>query len=352
MDWKRFAAGLAAGLLLCLGQAYGAAYAALPPDAPKDVKHILGFYYGNGENILVRENNGRLELLYRFSEADKSFSGTAVYPLEKQHFDAYVLHEKGPMSSSEANVRFERDSDGYGIAVRVGGHTYSRSFFGYGVGERGEEFRFPQRSIEEWIVLKTQAAGAVMPQQLAEGRVGELVRADTVSGLVTDSRYAGDGNCFSWRLYSSPDLYVVKEAALALQKAQEQLKPYGFGLVLWDAYRPWRVSKLAHLALPDKLKGMLPDPDKEGSPHNTGSAVDVGLCELETGRQPDMPSGFDEPSFRQYASYPGGTTRQRYLRDLLRDVMELNGFKASEDEWWHFDYKPEEKWAHLDAEPK
>lgn len=352
MDWKKFAAGLTAGLLLYLDVAACAAQSVLPPEAPKDIKHILGFYYGNGENILVRENRGKLELLYRFKQEDKSFGGSVIYPLEKEHFDAYILHEKGPMSSSEANVRFERDSDGYGIACRVGGHTYSRQFLGYGVGERGAQFKFPPRSVEEWSALRQQAQEAQMPQQLGEGRRAELVCADTVTGLLIDSRYGSPDNCFSMPLYASEKLYIAKEAALALQQAEKQLESYGFGLVLWDAYRSWAVSKLAHLALPEKLKGMLPDPEKEGSSHNTGSAVDVSLYELESGRQAEMPSDFDEPSFRQYASYPGGTSRQRYLLALLRQIMELNGFKASEGEWWHFDYLPAEKWAHLNIEPE
>ena len=73
----------------------------------------------------------------------------------------------------------------------------------------------------------------------------------------------------------------------------------------------------------------------------------MSLYLLETGEQVEMISGFDEPSFRQFASYAGGTSRQRYLRDLLSDAMELYGFKGIEMEWWHFDYKPSTKWAHF-----
>ena len=62
-----------------------------------------------------------------------------------------------------------------------------------------------------------------------------------------------------------------------------------------------------------------------------------------------MVSDFDEPSFRQFASYAGGTSRQRYLRGLLREAMELYGFKGIEMEWWHFDYGPSTAWAHLNV---
>ena len=66
--------------------------------------------------------------------SDKSFAGANIYPLTKQHFDSYTLTEAGPMAASEANVKFERDQDGYGISCRVGGHLYSRGFLGHGTG--------------------------------------------------------------------------------------------------------------------------------------------------------------------------------------------------------------------------
>ena len=62
-----------------------------------------------------------------------------------------------------------------------------------------------------------------------------------------------------------------------------------------------------------------------------------------------MGCGFDEPSLRQYAGYAGGTSRERYLRSLLREEMELQGFKGIEMEWWHFEYGDCSKFAHLNV---
>ena len=349
MDYKNLLAGLAAGLL-CYAQAgLSLAWAGVPADAPKDVKHILGFYYGNGENILIRENGGRLELLYRFTNQDKAFGGSNIYPLAKEHFDSYTLNEAGPLTSSESSVRFERDQDGYGIACRVGGHVYTRAFMGRGTGERGKLFRLPAHSVAEWAALREQARAAAMPAFLAEGEAVELVDASSIAGVQVDSRYGREDNCFGAPLYTSQKLYLGREAATALDKVQKHLAAFGYGLALWDAYRPWSVSKLANLALPADKKGMLEDPEKKGSAHNTGNAVDVSLYDLATGEQLEMISEFDEPSFRQFASYAGGTSRQRYLRGLLRESMELYGFKGIEMEWWHFDYKPSTKWAHLNV---
>lgn len=347
MIYQKLLAGLATGLLLCVQIGTGLTEAAVPKDAPKDIKHILGMYYGNGENILIRENNGRLELLYRIAQDDKCFAAANLYTLTKVHFDSYTLNEAGPMSSTEANVRFERDSDGYGISCRVGGHTYSRYFLGQTTGERAAAFRLPERSAEDWTKLRDEAAKAAVPAALAAGEQAKLADAGRLTGIKINSVYATSDNFFGAPLYATPKLYVNEALLPALTKVQETLKPYGYGLVLWDAYRPWNASKLANLALPADKKEMLEDPETKGSIHNTGNAVDVGLYDLATGEEVELGSGFDEPSLRQYASYPGGTARERYLRSLLRETMELYGFKGIEMEWWHFEYATNTQYAHL-----
>ena len=349
MNYRNLLAGLAAGLLFYVQTGAELALAAVPDDAPKDIKYILGFYYGNGENILIRENNGRLELLYRTAQEDRSFAAANLYPLSKVHFDSYTLQESGPMSHTEAGVRFERDTDGYGISCRVGGNTYSRYFLGTTQGERAKPFRLEERSPEDWTKLREEAAKAAVPAALAAGEQAHLVDAATVAGVKVNSVYAGSDNLFGAPLYTTSKLFVSKEAAAALGKVQQRLAPYGYGLVLWDAYRPWSVSKLANLALPEGKKDMLEDPEVKGSVHNTGNAVDVGLYSLDSGEELDMGCGFDEPSLRQYASYAGGTSRERYLRSLLREEMELQGFKGIEMEWWHFEFGDCSEFAHLNV---
>ena len=349
MNYRNLLAGLAAGLLFYVQTGAELALATVPDDAPKDIKYILGFYYGNGENILIRENNGRLELLYRTAQEDRSFAAANLYPLSKVHFDSYTLQESGPMSNTEAGVRFERDTDGYGISCRVGGNTYSRYFLGTTQGERAKPFRLEERSAEDWTKLREEAAKATVPAALAAGEQAQLVDAASVAGVKVNSVYAGSDNLFGAPLYTTPKLFVAKDAAAALGRVQQRLAAYGYGLVLWDAYRPWSVSKLANLALPEGKKDMLEDPEVKGSVHNTGNAVDVGLYSLDSGEELDMGCGFDEPSLRQYASYAGGTSRERYLRSLLREEMELQGFKGIEMEWWHFEFGDCSKFAHLNV---
>lgn len=338
-------------MLLCLcffAAGHGwAAPAFEPKDCPKDLKYILGMYYGNGEMFLLRENNGEVELVYRFGQKDYTFAGSNVYPLYKEHFDSYTINESGPLNHLDAAVRIERSREGYGVSCSVGGNRYSRRFF---AGENGRPFRFAP--VSDWQALKTAANAAVMPAQLGAGQQAQLVDlAQTVPGLKFDLRYAQADNCFGQALTDDRRAFLDADAAQALAQAQQYLKPYGYGILVWEAYRPWSVSKLAYDALPTDKKSMLPAPEV-GFSHNTGRSIDVSLYLLATGENVGMISGFDEPSVRQYASFAGGTTLERYRRDLLRSAMQMAGFTASETEWWHFDYGDIKGFAHLNVKPQ
>lgn len=338
-------------MLLCLcffAAGHGwAAPAFEPKDCPKDLKYILGMYYGNGEMFLLRENNGEVELIYRFGQNDYTFAGSNVYPLYKEHFDSYTINESGPLNHLDAAVRIERSREGYGVSCSVGGNRYSRRFF---AGENGRPFRFAP--VSDWQALKTAADAAVMPAQLGAGQQAQLVDlAQAVPGLKFDLRYVQADNCFGQALTDDQRAFLDADAAQALAQAQQYLKPYGYGILVWEAYRPWSVSKLAYDALPADKKSMLPAPEV-GFSHNTGRSIDVSLYLLATGENAGMISGFDEPSVRQYASFAGGTTLERYRRDLLRSAMQMAGFTASETEWWHFDYGDIKGFAHLNVKPQ
>ena len=337
-------------LLLCLLCFVGSALAAPafePKDCPKDLKYILGMYYGNGELFLLRENKGEVELVYRFGQKDYTFAGSNVYPLVKEHFDSYTINESGPLNHLDAAVRIERSREGYGVSCSVGGNRYSRRFF---AGENGKPFRFAVSG--DWQELKNAASAAVMPANLGAGQQAQLVNlAQAVSGIKLDLRYAGADNCFGNVLNDDARAFLDVEAAAALNTVQLNLAQYGYGLLVWEAYRPWSVSKLRYDALPLENKSMLPAPEV-GFSHNTGRSVDVSLYSLATGEPVDMISDFDEPSIRQYASFAGGTELERYRRDLLRTQMQLAGFTASDMEWWHFDYGDTKAFAHLNVKPQ
>jgi serine beta-lactamase-like protein LACTB len=151
-------------------------------------------------------------------------------------------------------------------------------------------------------------------------------------------RYAREDNFLKSRFYKEPRVFLQKPAADALARAQVKLKEQGLAFVLFDGYRPWHVTKIFWDATPEQYRFLVANPAK-GSRHNRGAAVDLTLCDAKTGHPIAMPSGYDEPSDRAYPDYPGGDSSSRHFRDLLRRVMESEGFTVYSEEWWHFDYK-------------
>jgi serine beta-lactamase-like protein LACTB len=144
-------------------------------------------------------------------------------------------------------------------------------------------------------------------------------------------------------VYSSARAFLQRPAAEALLKAHQSLKEKGYGLLIHDAYRPWYVTKIFRDATPPEFHDFVADPAK-GSRHNRGCAVDLTLYDLSTGRPVEMVGEYDEFSHRSFPNYPGGTGLQRWHRDLLRSVMEAQGFKVYEFEWWHFDFEDWQKY--------
>ncbi len=75
------------------------------------------------------------------------------------------------------------------------------------------------------------------------------------------------------------------------------------------------------------------------SRHNRGSAVDLTLYDLATGKPGTMTGRYDEFSSRSFTNYVGGSDRQRWHRELLREAIEAQGFDVYPEEWWHFNFR-------------
>jgi D-alanyl-D-alanine dipeptidase len=173
----------------------------------------------------------------------------------------------------------------------------------------------------------------------------EIVRLDRTIKL--DIRYATPVNLAGRAVYSEARAFLQRPAAEALVRAHRALKARGYGLLVFDGYRPWRVTKLFWDVTPPEKHEFVADPSK-GSKHNRGCAVDLSLYDLKTGREIEMPSAYDEMSPRAYPTYDGGPASSRARRDLLRAAMEHEGFAVETNEWWHFNYKDWTEYAILD----
>jgi D-alanyl-D-alanine dipeptidase len=164
----------------------------------------------------------------------------------------------------------------------------------------------------------------------------ELIKLDP--GFKLDIRYAGNNNLVGRPVYTEARAFLQWPAAEALVKVNKELKSLGLGLLIFDGYRPWSVTKIFWDITPEKDRIFVADPSK-GSKHNRGCAIDLSLYDLKTGKEIVMPGVYDEASERSYPDYTGGTEEQRKMRDILRSKMEANNFTVYEYEWWHFDYK-------------
>ncbi|GEM_PF-821252 len=164
----------------------------------------------------------------------------------------------------------------------------------------------------------------------------ELINLDPTFKL--DIRYATSSNFVGKPVYAQARAFLQRPAAEALVRVNKKLKEKGYGLMIFDGYRPWYVTKFFWDITPEDKKKFVADPSK-GSRHNRGCAVDLTLYDLKTGMEVQMTGYFDEFSERSHPNYQGGTEEQRAARDLLRKMMESEGFTVYEEEWWHFDYK-------------
>lgn len=197
-----------------------------------------------------------------------------------------------------------------------------------------------------WLFLSCSG-----PERKVEKSAGtDLVEIVTLDPTIhLDIRYATSNNFVGRPVYPEARAFLHDPAARALIAAHRWLKDKGYGIVVFDAYRPLSVQRIFWDITPPDKRMFVADP-AVGSHHNRGCAVDVTLYDLKSGAQVEMPSAYDEMSERSYVTYAAGTAEQRRARDLLREAMERDGFFfVYPEEWWHYDYKDWRDYPVLDV---
>lgn len=173
----------------------------------------------------------------------------------------------------------------------------------------------------------------------------ELIKLDKTIKL--DIKYATADNFVGRAVYPAARAFLQRPAAEAVVKVHTWLSRQGLGVVIYDGYRPWSITKLFWEVVPEDKRTFVADPAK-GSKHNRGCAVDLGIYDLKTGKAVPMPSGYDEFTERASPNYPGGTDEERQNRDKLIQLMQSHGFTVNANEWWHFDYNGWQDYAIYD----
>ena len=198
------------------------------------------------------------------------------------------------------------------------------------------------------LLLAASCAPALRPPVETGKRAPDLVEINRLDpGIHLDIRYATARNFVGRPVYEEARAFLQRPAAEALVRAHRALAAKGYGIVVFDGYRPWSVTKLFWEVTPEDKKEFVADPS-QGSRHNRGCAVDLSLYDLASGREVEMPSGYDEMTERADPEYGGGSADARARRDLLRAAMEAEGFTVYSSEWWHYDYKDWAQYPILD----
>lgn len=304
-----------------------------PADASAESKQLVGIYLDEPKSLapdapnptrsfILLEQNGKL--FWQDDQGQRS-------PLSVFQNEIIVPSERGPKIFLHDIIR---DDAGNAMAFCYLNFCYTRTDPGT---DPSHQARIkPVRPVAE---LRQEALAASPPVEKGTFRKADLVELAPLDPAIhLDIRYATTNDFLGTPVYTQARAFLQRPAAEALLRALHKLEPLGYGLLIHDAYRPWYVTKIFWDATPPEGKIFVADP-AEGSRHNRGCAIDLTLYDLASGKPIEMPGTYDEMSPRSFPDYPGGTSLQRWNRDLLRRAMESEGFTVYEHEWWHFDYK-------------
>ena len=198
------------------------------------------------------------------------------------------------------------------------------------------------------VFLAALAAAQTGPPRESNKREADLIELIKLDKTIKlDIRYATANNFVGRPVYPEARAFLQRPAAEAVVRVHRALKKEGLGIVVYDGYRPWSITKLFWEVVREDQKKFVADPAK-GSKHNRGCAIDLGIYDLKTGKAIPMPSAYDEFTERASPDYKGGTAEETANREKLRKLMEAEGFTVNPNEWWHFDHNGWQDYAIYD----
>ena len=156
-----------------------------------------------------------------------------------------------------------------------------------------------------------------------------------IPDIVLDIRYATTNNFTHQQMYKEARAFARLPVVLALKQVQADLKKQGLGLKIYDAYRQYAITVKFYEVAHDT--NFVADPRK-GSKHNRGCAIDLSAINLKTGKELEMPTGFDSFSKRAASAFMDLPKVEIDNRAILKTAMEAHGFREIPTEWWHFDF--------------
>tara|TARA_X000001036_G_scaffold438595_1_gene486882 strand:+ start:12048 stop:12719 length:672 start_codon:yes stop_codon:yes gene_type:complete len=175
---------------------------------------------------------------------------------------------------------------------------------------------------------------------------------EIINDVVINLKYLSNDNFIGTPIngYKNNRIIITKEAAAALKHVQEDLSHFGYGLKVFDAYRPQKAvdhfvkwsknnnKKMKSTHYPNIKKKRL---FKEGyiaskSGHSRGSTVDLTIIDIKNNKELDMGTIYDFFGKESWIDYSMLSSKQRANRLLLQSLMKKYGFRSLKEEWWHF----------------
>ncbi|MCL2108446.1 MAG: M15 family metallopeptidase [Oscillospiraceae bacterium] len=182
---------------------------------------------------------------------------------------------------------------------------------------------------------------------------GFVYITDVIPDIILEIRYYSTYNFVGARVddYLAPVAVISEPAVEALKQVNEELRGAGYVLKVFDAYRPqgavdhfvrWAADiddvSMKETFYPDIPKDrIIPDGYiMERSGHSRGSTIDLTIIDMLTGVELDMGTAFDFFGEASHHGSPLVTEQQASNRLILKAAMERAGFKAYDEEWWHY----------------
>jgi len=163
-----------------------------------------------------------------------------------------------------------------------------------------------------------------------------------IPNIKLDIRYATKNNFMQQVMYKQARAFARKPVVESLKKIQKELNKKGYGLKIFDGYRPYAITVAFYKKASDK--NFVANPAK-GSKHNRGCAVDLTLINLKTGKELVMPTPYDSFSAAAAANYENISAEAKKNRNFLIAIMAKYQMNVLENEWWHYDFS---SWTRYD----
>ena len=289
------------------------------PQATGAFDELVGLYGLKESPFILFEQQGNLYVQQGWVN---------VYKLDPIRPDTFALPADGLYGGEEVHIG--RDEDGIANMLYVANMGFER------LQETASRYTVDQIPLNPPFNPLIETASP--PHQDTTLKSSELVDLTMIDPLLNmEVDFATQENIFGTNLYNEARILLQQPIAEALFNIKRKIRPDNLGLVIHDAYRPWRTTHAIWKSIPDSLSRFF-SPSQEGSCQNRGAGISVSLFRLNTGESLPMPTDYGVLSVDAYSDYPLLSAEVRRNRDLLRHLMENEGFKASRYRWWHFDH--------------